>query len=47
MFLIKDSPGLQGDVDLSADPSNSANEGELTELEQILKQKTYTRQGFS
>ncbi|KAL5568674.1 hypothetical protein UlMin_025249 [Ulmus minor] len=38
-----DSPGLQGAVDLSAGPSNSANKGELTELEQILKQKTYTR----
>lgn len=43
-FVYKDFPGAQKQIDdLSDGPSNSVSGGELTELEQILKQKTFTR----
>lgn len=45
IFWVKDSLGAQkGTVDISDGPSNSASGGELTQLEQILKKKTFTRQ---
>lgn len=40
----KDSPGVQrGAIDLVDKSSSSSDKGGLTELEQILKQKTFTR----
>lgn len=42
--VCTDSLGAQkGTVDISDGPSNSASGGELTELEQILKKKTFSR----
>lgn len=45
LFLWKDNAvERRGAVDQSDAPSKSSNGGGMNELEQILKQKTFTRQ---